>query len=159
MKILASWINAYLPSLISENQGGFLANRQITNSILLVQEDIHSSVIRGEKGFALKLDLANAFDGVKHSLLFVVLRKMWFGEDFILLIQNCISKPWITPLINGRHYIFSQSSRGLRQGCPLLAFLFILMAESFSIALDHNRRMGLIACIRFGDGVKNINHS
>lgn len=40
LKILPSRIKAYLPSLISENQGGFLANRQITYSILLVQEAI-----------------------------------------------------------------------------------------------------------------------
>jgi len=38
-------------------------------------------------------------------------------------------------------------------------YLFILMVESFSKALDFNRRVGLITGIKFGDGVKNINHS
>eukprot|EP00253_Pinus_taeda_P013124 PITA_13124 len=33
------------------------------------------------------------------------------------------------------------------------------MAESFSRALDHHRRVGLISGIKFGNGVKNINHS
>ena len=33
------------------------------------------------------------------------------------------------------------------------------MVESFSQALDHNRRVGLITRIKFGNGVKNINHS
>jgi len=72
-KILASRLKPLLPSLISENQGGFLANRKISNSILLVQEAIHSSQSRKEKGFILKLDLANAFDRVRHSFLIVVL--------------------------------------------------------------------------------------
>eukprot|EP00253_Pinus_taeda_P019059 PITA_19059 len=33
------------------------------------------------------------------------------------------------------------------------------MAESFSKALDHNRRVGLITGIKYGNGAKNINHS
>eukprot|EP00253_Pinus_taeda_P013871 PITA_13871 len=60
--ILASRLKPLLPSLIYENQGGFLANRQSSDSILLVQEVIHSSQTRKEKGFILKLDLVNAFD-------------------------------------------------------------------------------------------------
>ena len=43
MKILATRLKTLLPLLISENQGGFLAKRQISDSILLVQEAIHSS--------------------------------------------------------------------------------------------------------------------
>eukprot|EP00253_Pinus_taeda_P015524 PITA_15524 len=48
-KILAARIKPLLPSLISENQGGFLPNRHITDSILLVQEAIHSSSTRKKK--------------------------------------------------------------------------------------------------------------
>jgi len=33
------------------------------------------------------------------------------------------------------------------------------MAESFSKALDFSQRVGLITGIKFGDRVKNINHS
>eukprot|EP00253_Pinus_taeda_P004529 PITA_04529 len=158
-KILASRLKPHLPSMISENQGGFLPNRQISDSILLVQEAIHSSLSRKEKGFFLKLDLANAFDRVRHSYLFVVLQKMGFDPSFISMIAACITGPCISPLINGRSCSAFQSSRGLRQGCPLSPYLFILMAESFSQALDHNRRIGLITGIKIEQGAKNINHS
>eukprot|EP00253_Pinus_taeda_P008935 PITA_08935 len=84
---------------------------------------------------------------------------MGFDSLFINTIAACISGPWISPLINGRPCEAFQSSRGLRQGCPLSPYLFILMAESFSRALDHNRRVGLITGIKYGNGVKNINHS
>eukprot|EP00253_Pinus_taeda_P024639 PITA_24639 len=158
-KILAMRLKPFLPSLISENQGGFISNRHIHDSIILVHKAIHSSLSRQEKGFVLKLDLANAFDRVRHSFLFVVLKKMGFDSSFINTIAACIFGPWISPLINGRPGEAFQSTRGLKQGCPLSPYLFILMAESFSQALDHNRRVGLITEIKYGNGVKNINHS
>jgi len=101
-KVIASRLKPFLPSLISKNQGGFLANRQITDSILLVQEAIHSSQSRNEKGFILKLDLANAFDRVRHSFLLAILKKMGFDVRFLNVIKACISGPWISPLVNGR---------------------------------------------------------
>eukprot|EP00253_Pinus_taeda_P016043 PITA_16043 len=113
-KILTSRLKPLLPSLISENQGGFLANRQISDSILLVQEVICSSQTGKEKGFILKLDLANAFDRVRHSFLFVVVKKMGFVAPFLDLIKACILGPWISPLINGRPRPSFQSSQGLR---------------------------------------------
>eukprot|EP00253_Pinus_taeda_P010445 PITA_10445 len=158
-KILSSRLKPHLSSLISENQGGFLPNRHITDSILLVQEAIHSSISRKEKGFVLKLDLANAFDRVRHTFLFAVLHKMGFDPSFTNMIKACISNPCISPLINDRPCAAFQSSRGLRQGCPLSPYLFILMAESLSKALDFNRRTGLITGIKIEQGTKNINHS
>lgn len=136
-----------------------MPNKQITDSILLVQEAIHSSLSRKEKGFILKLDLANTFDRVRHSFLVAALRKMGFESPFLSLISACISGPWISLIVNGRLGEAFQSSRGLRQGFPLSPYLFILMAESFSQALNHNRRVGFISGIKFGNGAKNINHS
>lgn len=104
-----------------------MANMQISDSILLVQEAIHSSHSRNEKGFILKLDLANAFDRVRHSFLFAVLQKMGFPPS-LDIIRACISGPWIAPLINGRPGPSFRSSRGLRECYPLSPYLFLLMA-------------------------------
>jgi len=84
---------------------------------------------------------------------------MGFATPFLDLIKACIKGPWISPLVNGRPGPPFQSSRGLRQGFPLSPYLFILMVESFSSALDHKRRVGLITGIKYENGVKNIIHS
>lgn len=101
-KILTARLKPLLPMIISKNQGGFMENRQISDSILLVQEAIHSIHTRNEKGFILKLDLVNAFDRVRHSFLFAALQKMCFATLFLDLIRACIIGPWIAPLVNGR---------------------------------------------------------
>jgi len=55
-----------------------------------------------EKGMVIKLDLANAFDQVRHKFLFGVMHKFGFGQEFIRWVWQCIFEPWISPLVNGR---------------------------------------------------------
>jgi hypothetical protein len=43
----------------------------------------------------IKIDMANAFDRVRHSFLYAVLRKFGFGDNFINWIFTCIGGPWI----------------------------------------------------------------
>jgi hypothetical protein len=59
-----------------------MEKRQMLDNILLVQEVIHSSKERGDKGTIIKLDMANAFDRVRHNSLFVVLIRFGFGGRF-----------------------------------------------------------------------------
>eukprot|EP00253_Pinus_taeda_P031988 PITA_31988 len=158
-KILANRIKKILPSLISENQGGFVPRRHITDNVILIQEAIHSSMSRKERGMIIKLDMANAFDRVNHSFLQAVLKTFGISEHFISRIMECISSNWTAPLINGRPGIAFKSSRGLRQGCPLSPFLYIIMAETLSLHLENKRRKKEITGIDIVRGSKGINHS
>ena len=69
-KILANQLKILLPKLISENQGGFMQNRQILDNVILVQEALHSSKESGERGIVINLDMANVFDRIRHVFLF-----------------------------------------------------------------------------------------
>lgn len=52
-KIIANRINPLLSSFISKNQGGFMQQRNILDSIILVQEEIHSRKEAIEVGVVL----------------------------------------------------------------------------------------------------------
>jgi hypothetical protein len=128
-----------LPLIVPENQGGFIKGRQIADNIILVQEALHSSLRRKDKGMIIKLDLANAFDKVNHNFLFEVMKNFGFDESFVNWIRACIGSPWIAPMVNGRVTSFFKASRGLRQGCPLSSLLYAIQASVLSYQLENAR--------------------
>lgn len=107
----------------------------------------------------IKLDMENAFDRVRHSFLLQVLSAFGFSPEFVKLIKACIGEPWIAPLVNGRLVNYFKDSRGIRQGCPLSPFLYILMANSLSRKLIHEKLNGTLPGIRAITGTTSINHA
>eukprot|EP00253_Pinus_taeda_P022475 PITA_22475 len=158
-KIIANRLKNILPDIIPENQGGFIKGRKILDNIVLVQEAVHSSCQRNEKGLVIKLDLANAFDRVRHEFLFVVMKKPGFSTVFINWVKACIASPWIAPLVNGRSTNFFQASRGLRQGCPLSPLLYAVQASVLSFQLEHNQQNHTLPGLRTTHKAKDINHA
>jgi hypothetical protein len=133
--------------------------RHILDNVIQVQETIHSSKQRKEKGMLIKLDMANAFDRVNRSFLCKVLLTFGFSPHFVQLIKACIDNPWIAPLVNGRPTNFFQAQRGIRQGCPLSPFLYILMADSLSRKLTAERLVGNIPGLKPSTGAEPLNHA
>ena len=103
--------------------------------------------------------MANDFDRVKLSFLYKVFRSFGFNSAFINLIKACTDKPWITPLVNRKPTNFFQATRGLRQGCLLSSFLYILMADTLSRKLTAGKIYGIIPSIKSTSGVDSINHA
>jgi hypothetical protein len=153
-KVIANRIKPLLHKLISPNQSGFVEKRQMIDNIILIQEAIHSSRGRGDQGMIIKIDMANAFDRVRHSFLFAVLKNFGFSSEFIAWVTTCISMPWIVPLVNGRPTSFFKSSRGLRQGCPLSPLLYIIMVETLGRKLEKDRTSKSIPDIKITRGTK-----
>ena len=158
-KVLSLRLEAIIPTLIPPNQGGFISGCHISDNILLVQAAIHFSTKRGEAGMTIKLDLANAFDRLRHAFILLVLKKFGFPSIFINQVQAYINSPWISPLINGRPIEFFKASRGIRQGCPLSPFLYILVADSLSRRLIRLQEEGFLPGLSFRNGVQPINHA
>eukprot|EP00253_Pinus_taeda_P008795 PITA_08795 len=158
-KIISTRLKNILSDIIPENQGGFIKGRKILDNIVLVQEAVHSSCQRKEKGMVIKLDLENAFDRVRHDFLFTVMKKMGFSITFINWVKACIASPWIAPLVNGRSTEFFNASRGLRQGCPLSPLLYVIQASVLSFQLDYCQQVQTLPGLKMVHNVKDINHA
>jgi len=125
----------------------------------LVQEEIHFSRERGDQGMIVKIYMANDFNSVRHSFLIVVMTKFGFNLGFMDWISACITSQWISTLVNGCWTSFFKSTRGLRQGFPLLPLLYIIMVETMTRQLKKDWIAKIIPGIKIARGVKRINHS
>ena len=124
-KIIASRLKKGLSLGISDEQFGFLENRQITDAIAIAQETIHSIKLKNKKALVLKLDLIKAYDRVDWNFLRCILIQIGLPVEVTNWIMACIPLENFSILINGFPTSFFKCSRELSQGChlsPLLLF-------------------------------------
>ncbi len=131
--VYANRLKQCLEEVISETQSGFMKNRHISNNIRLILDLLDYSDLVSNDALILFLDFFKAFDTVEHNFIFKALVNFGFGNNFICVIKtlyndinSCVS------LSNGtspRFYV----SRGIRQGCPISPFLFLLAAELLNL--------------------------
>ncbi|KAF7152227.1 hypothetical protein RHSIM_Rhsim01G0161700 [Rhododendron simsii] len=134
-KVLANRLRPFLPSIISENQSAFVGGRQITDNVLLAHELTHYIKHKrsGSQGVAaFKLDMARAYDRVEWSYLERVMVKLGFHQKWIGWVMECIRTVSFSITVNGEPGETFLPSRGIRQGCPLSPYLFLLCGEGFS---------------------------
>ncbi|XP_075092579.1 uncharacterized protein LOC142172788 [Nicotiana tabacum] len=126
----------YLPSLISEEQLGFVKGRNIVENIILTQEIATGIRLRTKAGpnVILKLDITKAYDRLSWLFLTKVLRKMGFTERLIGIVFGLVSNNWYSILINGQAHGFFKSSRGVKQGDPMKHPLIMQVLNAYEDA-------------------------
>ena len=68
---------------------------------------------------------------------------MGFSVPFITSIMSIMSSVSFALLINGVASTFFKSGRGLRQGCPLVPLLFLIVVEGLGRALLAAKEIGV----------------
>ncbi|KAK1554997.1 hypothetical protein Q3G72_020206 [Acer saccharum] len=144
-KVMANRLKEILPAIISPSQSAFIPGRLIFDNVLISFEILHSISRKklGKRGLmALKLDMSKAYDRIEWDFIQAVMIKMNFPQNWIDLVRDCISTSSLSLLLNGKPVGKVIPSRGLRQGCPLSPYLFILCAEALSSLLQNSENNG-----------------
>lgn len=127
-----------LDTIISETQSGFVNKRSIHNNIRLVKDLLDYNDQIEDKGFILFLDFQKAFDQLEHKFLFEVLRAYGFGPKFCRIIETFYTDTTSSVILpNGSTPRFSLK-RGVKQGCNISPFLFIMAVEILAIMLKNS---------------------
>ena len=98
-------------------------------------------------GILLMLDFQKSFDTVEGPFLVKVLEKFNFGHQFITWIKLLYKNP--STIIKNNGWLSDRVTleRGIRQGCPVSALLFILIVEILAVRLKENRHKGIMVNI------------
>jgi hypothetical protein len=157
-KSLADRIRNHLPHIIHPSQTAFVQGRYIASNIIIAQEIIHSFNLKSwkQKAFFLKIDLAKAFDRIEWNFIVKALKRQGFHDHFVDLIYKYISTTTLSVIINGESTPSFHPQRGLRQGCPLSPYLFIIAVNELSICLQQHSDTHNIQGVTLGPNCPKI---
>jgi hypothetical protein len=153
-KVIANQIKPFLGRSLSAEQLGFLKGRRIQDAIGAAHECIHSIKQKNLKALIMKLDLKKDFDSIDWEFLRLVLFTVGFGEKLSSWILACVTSANFVVLINGEATSFFKNERGLRQGCPLSPYLFILIMEGLNLLLTKSFTEHKISGIKVSKFIK-----
>jgi hypothetical protein len=132
-KVIADRLAQILPSIISQEQRGFIHDRNIKDCICIASEAanlLHNKSFGGN--LALKIDISKAFDTLEWPFLLTVLSKFGFNEVFCNWIHVILKSAFLSVSINGKAHGYFNCTRGVRQGDPLSPLLFCLAEDVLS---------------------------
>ena len=136
-KALANRLKYVIPSIIHVSQTA-VYGRKIDQTIHMIRDLIDIANKDDDSAAFLFLDQEKAFDRVNHEFLYKTMRAFGIGEDFIRWVSTIYSNASAVLNINGFLSKRIPLKRGVRQGCPLSALLYVLIIEVLAIQLRIN---------------------
>lgn len=91
---------------------------------------------------AIKFDISKDFVTVKWSLITYFLKAMGLPLHFVQWICLCISTVAFSVSVNGSLEGFFTSARGIRHGCSLSTYLYVIFSNVLSKLLNRAAKAG-----------------
>lgn len=138
-KLLANRLKQIMPNIITTNQAYGVKGKDISDVTMSIKDTIRYMRDKSKGGYVINLDFEKAFDRVEHEYLFDILKSFGFGENFIKWIKILYKGAMTTIKCNGFLTKCFRITRSIRQGCPLSALLYSLVAEPLGLAIKQER--------------------
>jgi len=110
-----------------------MTGRSIHNNIRLVLDLLDYRHLIKDDGFILFIDFYKAFDSIEHPFIFDCLKFFGLGHKFRNIIKSLYENSNSSVSLSGGTSPRFPINRGIKQGCPISTFLFILATEMLSI--------------------------
>ena len=143
--VFSERLQKVIGSIISPDQVAYIKDRYIGTSVRNLIDLYDFCENYNAPGAFICADLEKAFDSIELEFLYCVLEKFNFGNNFIKWMKIMYNQANFKVKNNGwlsKHYMME---RGLRQGDPMSAILFIIVLEVLSqMVRNHTDVKGIL---------------
>ena len=140
-KALALRLQTILPDYIDESQFGYIKDRYIGENIRCVIDINTMCEVKEIEAYAIQIDFEKAFDSINWEFMFTSLEYMNFDTDFIKWVKILYKNTTSYVTNNGYKTESFKLKRGVHQGCPLSALLFIILVQVLQHMLDLDKEI------------------
>ena len=149
--VLANRLQKMLVYLINDDQVGYIKGRSGICNARLIQDVLDYSAFNEIEGAVIFVDFRKAFDTLEWNFIDACLKKYGFKNNFRKWISVMYCNPHLNIMTNGFLTKDIIPTRGIRQGCPISALLFILSTEALA---NEIRQRNEIEGLQFGKTMK-----
>jgi hypothetical protein len=128
-----------LPKIINVDQTGYVKNRFIGFNLRQIQDIIDYADIYKIEGAIIFVDFTKAFDSLEWNFMLNTLKHFGFNESFSNWVKTLYTDIQTCVMNNGWVSEMFKNTRGIRQGYPLSALLFVLSVEIMASRLRNNK--------------------
>ena len=140
-KALALRLKDILPDYIDESQFGYIKDRYIGENIRCVIDLNTMCKMKNIEAYAIQIDFEKAFDSVNWEFMLKSLEHMNFDKDFVRWVKILYNNTNSCVANNGHKTEVFNLRRGVHQGCPLSALLFIILVQVLQQMLKNNNNI------------------
>ena len=151
---------------LRDNQAGFRKNRSCADQIASLRIIIEQSLEWNSPLYINFIDFEKAFDSVDRHTLWRLMKHYGIPEKIISMVQSIYQVMFCRVMHSGQISESFEAKTGLRHGCLLSPFLFLLVIDWIMKTVTSNRNNGIqwtlltqLDDLEFADDLALLSHN
>ena len=128
-KVMANRLKRVLPSIIGDQQTGFMEKRSIQENLRTTIDVVSHVYQAGKRAVIVSIDFLKCFDRIEHDSIYAAMKLFNFGERFIQYSKIFFADLMVCTQNAGYFSEFFSKTRGVNQGCNYSPFCFLICGE------------------------------
>ena len=139
-KIFAAMLQSRLATLseakLRQNQFGFRSGRGTRHPLFILCRSMEWAKMTNHSLHYLFLDWKQAFDSLDHTAMLAALDRFGIPPNYLSIITSLYTEPTFQVISRDGNVAKGKVGSGIRQGCPLSPYLFIIVLSVIMSDLD-----------------------